>query len=102
VFHQTSARTCVLLDRGRFAHINTLNRRLKEQEKHGAAKREDSWVHPINNFAWRHHEVNIWLFVLKSNNVHRQSLVDQVIAAAVSESPEPQKTSVAVKAFFGH
>jgi clathrin heavy chain len=74
--------------------------KIKEQEKHGAAKREDSWVHPINNFAWRHHEVNIWLFVLKSNNVHRQSLVDQVIAAAVPESPEPQKTSVAVKAFL--
>ena len=40
------------------------------------------------------------MFVLKSNNVHRQSLVDQVIAAAVPESPEPQKTSVAVKAFL--
>ena len=23
--------------------------KIKEQEKHGAAKREDSWVHPINN-----------------------------------------------------
>ena len=44
--------------------------------------------------------IYIWLFVLKSNNVHRQSLVDQVIAAAVPESPEPQKTSVAVKAFL--
>ena len=40
------------------------------------------------------------MFVLKSNNVHQQPLVDQVIAAAVPESSEPQKASVAVKAFL--
>ena len=42
----------------------------------------------------------IWAFVLNSNNVHRRSLVDQVIATAVPESAEPQKVSVAVKAFL--
>ena len=42
----------------------------------------------------------IWSFVLNGNNVHRRSLVDQVIATAVPESAEPQKVSVAVKAFL--
>ena len=42
----------------------------------------------------------IWAFVLNNNNVHRRSLVDQVIATAVPESAEPQKVSVAVKAFL--
>ncbi|CAO1596571.1 MAG: hypothetical protein LQ349_003377 [Xanthoria aureola] len=42
----------------------------------------------------------IWAFVLNSNNIHRRSLVDQVISTAVPESNEPEKVSVAVKAFL--
>ena len=42
----------------------------------------------------------IWAFVLNGNNVHRRSLVDQVISTAVPESTEPDKVSVAVKAFL--
>ncbi|EQL38694.1 clathrin heavy chain [Blastomyces dermatitidis ATCC 26199] len=42
----------------------------------------------------------IWAFVLNANNVHRRALVDQVIATAVPESAEPDKVSVAVKAFL--
>ena len=42
----------------------------------------------------------IWAFVLNENNVHRRSLVDQVIATAVPESTEPEKVSVAVAAFL--
>jgi clathrin heavy chain len=42
----------------------------------------------------------IWQFVLAGNNVHRRSLVDQVIATAVPESTEPEKVSIAVKAFL--
>ena len=42
----------------------------------------------------------IWSFVLNGNNVHRRALVDQVIATAVPESTEPEKVSVAVKAFL--
>jgi len=45
-------------------------------------------------------DAEIWSFVLNDNNVHRRSLVDQVIATAVPESNEPQKVSVAVKAFL--
>ena len=42
----------------------------------------------------------IWAFVLNNNNNHRRSLVDQVISTAVPESTEPDKVSVAVKAFL--
>ena len=42
----------------------------------------------------------IWAFVLNGNNVHRRSMIDQVIATAVPESTEPDKVSVAVKAFL--
>lgn len=42
----------------------------------------------------------IWAFVLNDNNAHRRSLVDQVTSTAVPESNEPQKVSVAVKAFL--
>ncbi|CEJ55417.1 Putative Clathrin heavy chain [Penicillium brasilianum] len=42
----------------------------------------------------------IWTFVLSENNLHRRSLVDQVIATAVPESTEPDKVSVAVKCFL--
>ena len=42
----------------------------------------------------------IWAFVLNNNNIHRRSLVDQVISTAVPESTEPDKVSVAVKAFL--
>jgi clathrin heavy chain len=45
-------------------------------------------------------EPEVWAFVLSPNNSSRQSLVDQVIATAVPESSEPDKVSVAVKAFL--
>lgn len=45
-------------------------------------------------------DLEIWSFVLKESNMHRQSLVDQVTSTAVPESTEPEKVSVAVKAFL--
>ncbi|ORY16207.1 clathrin heavy chain [Clohesyomyces aquaticus] len=42
----------------------------------------------------------IWDYVLSENNLHRRSLVDQVISTAVPESSDPDKVSVAVKAFI--
>lgn len=42
----------------------------------------------------------VWSFVLNGNNVYRRSLVDQVTATAVPESTEPDKVSIAVKAFL--
>ncbi|WPH03665.1 Hypothetical protein R9X50_00654800 [Acrodontium crateriforme] len=42
----------------------------------------------------------IWSYVLSENNIHRRSTVDQVIATAVPESQDPEKVSIAVKAFI--
>ncbi|QKX62693.1 uncharacterized protein TRUGW13939_09854 [Talaromyces rugulosus] len=45
-------------------------------------------------------DTEIWSFVLNDNNLHRRSVVDQVTATAVPESTEPDKVSIAVKAFL--
>ena len=42
----------------------------------------------------------VWGFVLASNNSHRRFVVDQIVSTAVPESTEPDKVSVAVKAFL--
>jgi clathrin heavy chain len=42
----------------------------------------------------------LWAFVLSPNNVHRRSVVDQVISTAVPESTEPDKVSIAVASFL--
>lgn len=38
----------------------------------------------------------LWAFVLSPNNLHRRSVIDQIISTAVPESTEPEKVSVAV------
>ena len=45
-------------------------------------------------------DLEIWEYVLSPNNMHRRSLVDQIISTAVPESQDPDKVSVAVKAFI--
>ncbi|TGO21235.1 hypothetical protein BPAE_0231g00010 [Botrytis paeoniae] len=42
----------------------------------------------------------LWEFVLSENNIHRRSVIDQIISTAVPESTEPEKVSVAVAAFL--
>ncbi|RKF81067.1 putative clathrin heavy chain [Golovinomyces cichoracearum] len=42
----------------------------------------------------------LWSFVLSPNNIHRRSVVDQVISTAVPESTEPGKVSIAVASFL--
>ncbi|EOO02633.1 putative clathrin heavy chain protein [Phaeoacremonium minimum UCRPA7] len=42
----------------------------------------------------------LWNFVLSENNIHRRSVVDQVVATAVPESTDPAKVSVAVACFL--
>lgn len=42
----------------------------------------------------------VWNYVLSSNNIHRRSLVDQVVSTAVPESQDPELVSIAVKAFL--
>ncbi|KAJ5734359.1 clathrin heavy chain [Penicillium malachiteum] len=45
-------------------------------------------------------DAEVWSFVLSENNIHRRSLVDQVVATAVPESTDPDNVSVAVKCFL--
>jgi len=42
----------------------------------------------------------LWLFVLSENNLHRRSVVDQVISTAVPESTDPSNVSEAVACFL--
>ncbi|KAK0731049.1 hypothetical protein B0H67DRAFT_57958 [Lasiosphaeris hirsuta] len=42
---------------------------------------------------------DLWMFVLSENNLHRRSVVDQVISTAVPESTDPAKVSEAVACF---
>ncbi|KAI0164895.1 clathrin heavy chain-like protein [Xylariaceae sp. FL1272] len=42
----------------------------------------------------------LWAFVLSESNIHRRSVVDQVIATAVPESTDPAKVSEAVASFM--
>ncbi|KAI3390877.1 hypothetical protein diail_8455 [Diaporthe ilicicola] len=42
----------------------------------------------------------LWSFVLSENNLHRRSVVDQVISTAVPESTDPAKVSEAVACFL--
>jgi hypothetical protein len=42
----------------------------------------------------------LWAFVLSENNMHRRSVIDQVISTAVPECTEPEKVSVAVQSFL--
>ncbi|KAL7629469.1 Clathrin heavy chain [Parahypoxylon ruwenzoriense] len=42
----------------------------------------------------------LWMFVLSENNIHRRSVIDQVVATAVPESNDPAKVSEAVASFL--
>ncbi|KXJ91379.1 clathrin heavy chain [Microdochium bolleyi] len=42
----------------------------------------------------------LWTFVLSENNMHRRSVIDQVVATAVPECSDPAKVSEAVASFL--
>jgi clathrin heavy chain len=44
--------------------------------------------------------LELWAQVLNNDNLHKRSLVDQVVATAVPESTDPEDVSVTVKAFL--
>jgi len=61
---------------------------------------ENSMFRAQARYLLQRSDPEIWAFVLAENNGYRRPLVDQVIATAVPESSEPEKVSVAVKAFL--
>ncbi|ANB13506.1 clathrin heavy chain [Sugiyamaella lignohabitans] len=43
---------------------------------------------------------DLWTYVLSDENIHRRSLIDQVVGTAVPESTNPEDVSIAVKSFM--
>ncbi|EGX50827.1 hypothetical protein AOL_s00054g913 [Orbilia oligospora ATCC 24927] len=63
---------------------------------------ENSMFKPQARYLVKRADVELWNFVLSANNLHRRSLIDQVIATAVPESQSPEDVSVAVQAFLSN
>ena len=61
---------------------------------------ENSMFRAQARYLLERQDLEIWNYVLSSNNIHRRSLVDQVISTAVPESSDPEQVSIAVKAFI--
>ena len=61
---------------------------------------ENSMFKAQSRYLLERADPEIWAFVLNENNSQRRPLVDQVVATAVPESTEPEKVSIAVKAFL--
>ncbi|PNS17825.1 hypothetical protein CAC42_3220 [Sphaceloma murrayae] len=61
---------------------------------------ENSMFRAQARYLLEREDLEIWSYVLSANNIHRRSLVDQVISTAVPESQDPEKVSIAVKAFI--
>ncbi|KAF2222182.1 hypothetical protein BDZ85DRAFT_320437 [Elsinoe ampelina] len=61
---------------------------------------ENSMFRAQARYLLEREDLEIWNYVLSANNIHRRSLVDQVTATAVPESTDPEKVSIAVKAFI--
>jgi clathrin heavy chain len=61
---------------------------------------ENSMYRAQGRYLLERGDSELWGFVLSENNIHRRSVVDQVISTAVPESTDPAKVSVAVSAFL--
>lgn len=48
----------------------------------------------------RRKDLDMWALVLNEQNVHRRSIIDQVVATALPETQDPEDVSVTVKAFM--
>jgi clathrin heavy chain len=57
---------------------------------------ENSMFKPQARYLLERADDELWAFVLSPNNMHRRSVIDQIISTAVPESTEPEKVSVAV------
>lgn len=61
---------------------------------------ENSMFRPQARYLLERADPEIWSYVLSENNIHRRSLIDQVISTAVPESQDPEQVSLAVRAFL--
>ncbi|KAI9701356.1 MAG: hypothetical protein M1820_006578 [Bogoriella megaspora] len=61
---------------------------------------ENSMFRAQAQYLLEREDLEIWEYVLSPNNIHRRSVVDQVTSTAVPAESDPEKVSVAVKAFI--
>lgn len=61
---------------------------------------ENSMFRAQARYLLEREDLEVWNYVLSPNNIHRRSLVDQVISTAVPETTDPERVSIAVKAFI--
>ena len=61
---------------------------------------ENSMFKQQARYLVKRRDSELWSFVLSSNNLHRRSLLDQVVATAVPEATDPEDISVAVQSFL--
>lgn len=61
---------------------------------------ENSMYKQQARYLVKRRELDLWSQVLTEDNIHRRSLVDQVVATAIPECTDPDDVSVTVKAFI--
>nr|POE51746.1 putative clathrin heavy chain [Quercus suber] len=61
---------------------------------------DNAMYRPQARYLLERSDSEIWQYVLSENNIHRRSLLDQVISTAVPECQEPEQVSIAVGALI--
>ena len=61
---------------------------------------ENSMFKQQARYLVKRRDPELWAFVLSPNNMHRRSLVDQVVATAVPEASDPEDVAIAVQSFL--
>ena len=61
---------------------------------------ENSMFKQQARYLVKRRDPELWAFVLSSNNLHRRSLIDQVVSTAVPEASDPEDVSIAVQSFL--
>ena len=61
---------------------------------------ENSMFKQQARYLIKQRDLDLWAYVLKSNNTYRKQLVDQIVSTALPESQDPDDVSTAVKAFM--
>ncbi|KAF8451494.1 armadillo-type protein [Terfezia claveryi] len=61
---------------------------------------ENSMFKQQARYLVKRRDAELWTFVLNPSNLHRRSLIDQVVATAVPEASDPEDVSIAVQSFL--
>jgi len=61
---------------------------------------ENSMFKQQARYLVKRRDAELWTFALSPSNLHRRSLIDQVVATAVPEASDPEDVSIAVQSFL--